>query len=182
MANHSNNEKNPVYKKWWFWLIIIIIIIIFFGSNKDFQQGVDDGFNSVTNNETETETNSELKTSFEWTNQGTDEYITTYLVLVGNNNYSDGQNYEKIETGTYTFKENNDREIFSASEERIYNIYIADQYVDLENFENEKMNYLEGTVGGANPQEVDIELKDGQFLYIQNVPGGSHGHLVVEKK
>ena len=94
MASHSNNEKKPVYKKWLFWLIIIIIIIIFFGSNKDFQQGVDDGFNSVTNNETETETNSGLKTSFEWTNQGTDEYITTYLVLVGNNNYSDGQNYE----------------------------------------------------------------------------------------
>lgn len=27
MANHTESEKKPVYKKWWFWLIIIIIII-----------------------------------------------------------------------------------------------------------------------------------------------------------
>lgn len=182
MASHSNNEKKPIYKKWWFWLIVFVIIIIFLGSNKNFQQGLNDGFNSATNIETKAEANLELKTSLEWTNQGTDEYITTYLVLVGNNNYSDGQNYEKIEAGTYTFKENNDREIFSASEERVYNIYITDIYIDLESFQNEKMNYLEGTVGGLNPQEIDIELKDGQFLYIQNVPGGSHGYLVLEKK
>lgn len=182
MANHSDNEKKPIYKKLWFWVIVIIIVIIFFGSNQDFQKGVNDGFNNVANNEIEAETNSGLKTSFEWTNQGTDEYVTSYLVLIGNNNYSDGQNYEKIEAGTYTFKENNDREIFPASEERVYNIYITDQYIDLESFEDEKMNYLEGTVGGANAKEIDIELKDGQFLYVQNVPGGSHGHLVVEKK
>ena len=82
----------------------------------------------------------------------------------------------------YNFKENNNRELFSISEERIYNIYVTDQYIDLETFEEEKMNYLQGTVGGVNGQEIDIELKDGQFLYIQNVPGGNHGHLVVEKK
>lgn len=178
MASDVDGGKKPIYKKWWFWLIIIVIIVAFFGSNQDFQQGVNDGFNNATNNEIQ----SGLKTSFEWTNQGTDEYVTSYLVLIGNNNYSDGQNYEKIEAGTYTFKENNDREIFPASEERVYNIYITDQYIDLESFEDEKMNYLEGTVGGANAKEIDIELKDGQFLYVQNVPGGSHGHLVVEKK
>lgn len=176
MSNHSE-EKKAIYKKWWFWVIVFIIIIISFGSSRDFQQGVDDGFNNTTNNET----NLGLKTSFEWTNQGTDEYATTYLVLVGNNNYSDGQNYEKIEAGTYAFKVNNNREIFPLAEERIYNIYITDKYIDLKSFEDEKMNYIEGTVGGINGQATDIELRDGQFLYIQNVPKGSHGHLVVEK-
>ena len=170
--------KKPIYKKWWFWLIVIIILIILLGSNQDFQQGVNDGINNETGNETQTE----LSTTFEWTNQGTDEYVTTYLVLVGNNSYSDGQDYEKIEPGIYNFKENNDREVFSVSEERIYNIYVTDQYLNLETFEEEKMNYLQGTVGGTNRQEIEIELKDGQFLYLQNVPGGSHGHLVVDKK
>ena len=176
----SNEEvkKKPIYKKWWFWLIVIIVLIILLGSNQDFQQGVNDGISNETGNETQTE----LSTTFEWTNQGTDEYATTYLVLVGNNNYSDGQDYEKIESGTYNFKENNNREVFSVSEERIYNIYVTDQYLNLETFEEEKMNYLQGTVGGANGQEIEIELRDGQFLYVQNVPGGSHGHLVVEKK
>ena len=175
--SHSD-EKKQIYKKWWFWLIVIVVLIILLGGNQDFQKGVNDGIN----NETKNETQIELNTTFEWTNQGTDEYVTTYLVLVGNNNYSDGQDYEKIEAGTYNFKENNDREIFSLSEERIYNIYVTDEYLNLETFEEEKINYLQGTVGGANGQEIDIELKDGQFLYIQNVPGGSHGHLVVEKK
>ena len=170
--------KKPIYKKWWFWLIVIIILIILLGSNQDFQQGVNDGINNETGNETQTE----LSTTFEWTNQGTDEYVTTYLVLVGNNSYSDGQDYEKIEPGIYNFKENNDREVFSVSEERIYNIYVTHQYLNLETFEEEKMNYMQGTVGGTNGQEIEIELKDGQFLYLQNVPGGSHGHLVVEKK
>ena len=170
--------KKPIYKKWWFWLIVIIILIILLGSNQDFQQGVNDGINNETGNETQTE----LSTTFEWTNQGTDEYVTTYLVLVGNNSDSDGQDYEIIEPGIYNFKENNDREVFSVSEERIYNIYVTDQYLNLETFEEEKMNYMQGTVGGTNGQEIEIELKDGQFLYLQNVPGGSHGHLVVEKK
>lgn len=174
--SHSE-EKKPIYKKWWFWLIVIIIIIVVFGSNQDFQQGVNDGFNNATKNETQ----SGLNTTFEWTNQGNDEYMTTYLVLVGNNDYSDGQEYERIEAGMYNFKENNNRELFSISEERIYNIYVTDQYIDLETFEEQKINYLQGTVGGINGQEIDIELKDGQFLYIQNVPGGSHGHLVVQK-
>lgn len=26
MANHSDNEKKPIYKKWWFWVIVIVII------------------------------------------------------------------------------------------------------------------------------------------------------------
>lgn len=174
----NEDEKRPIYKKWWFWVIVIVFLIIIFGTNKNFQQGLNDGINNSINSETQPG----LKTSFEWTNQGTDEYVTTYLVLVGNNNYSDGQDYEKIESGTYNFKENNNREIFPISEERIYNIYVSDKYLDLETFEKEKMNHLQGTVGGVNEQEIDIELKDGQFLYIQNVPGGSHGHLVVEKK
>lgn len=170
MSSHSETEKKPIYKKWWFWIIIIFIIIIIASS-----QG---------NNNTEktASTQTGLNNSFEWTNQGTDDYMTTYLVLVGNNNYSDGENYERIEAGTYNFKESNNRENFPVSEERVYNIYITDQYLDLETFEKEKINYLEGTVGGVNTQEIDIELKDGQFLYIQNVPGGSHGHLVVKKK
>ena len=174
----KKEEKKPIYKKWWFWLIIIIILIILLGNNQEFQQGVNDGIN----NETENETQTELSTTFEWTNQGTDEYATTYLVLVGNNSYSDGQDYEKIEAGTYNFKENNNREVFSASEERVYNIYVTDEYLSLETFEEEKINYLQGTVGGVNEQEIEVELKDGQFLYLQNIPGGSHGHLVVEKK
>lgn len=28
MANHTENEKKPIYKKWWFWIIIIVIGII----------------------------------------------------------------------------------------------------------------------------------------------------------
>ena len=174
----KKEEKKPINKKWRVWLIIIIILIILLGNNQEFQQGVNDGIN----NETENETQTELSTTFEWTNQGTDEYATTYLVLVGNNSYSDGQDYEKIEAGTYNFKENNNREVFSASEERVYNIYVTDEYLSLETFEEEKINYLQGTVGGVNEQEIEVELKDGQFLYLQNIPGGSHGHLVVEKK
>lgn len=32
MANHSDNEKKPIYKKWWFWVIIIVIIIAIGGT------------------------------------------------------------------------------------------------------------------------------------------------------
>ena len=26
MANHSETDKKPIYKKWWFWVIIILVI------------------------------------------------------------------------------------------------------------------------------------------------------------
>lgn len=118
---------------------------------------------------------------FEWTNQGTDDYMTTYLVLIGNNDYHDGEEYEKIEAGTYLFKQTNNRENAGIDGERVYNIYILDYYMDLEHFEEVKGLYNVGSVGGYNGQQMEIELKDGQFLYIQNVEGGSIGHLKVTK-
>lgn len=118
---------------------------------------------------------------FEWTNQGTDDYMTTYLVLIGNNDYYDGEEYEEIEAGTYLFKQTNNRENAGIDGERVYNIYILDYYIDLEHFEEVKGLYNVGSVGGYNGQEMEIELKDGQFLYIQNVAGGSIGHLKVTK-
>ena len=118
---------------------------------------------------------------FEWTNQGTDDYMTTYLVLIGNNDYHDGEEYEKIEAGTYLFKQTNNRENAGIDEERVYNIYILDYYMELEHFEEVKGLYNVGSVGGYNGQQMEIELKDGQFLYIQNVAGGSIGHLKVTK-
>lgn len=40
MANHTENEKKPVYKKWWFWLIIIIVVVAIGsqGGNNETQQ------------------------------------------------------------------------------------------------------------------------------------------------
>lgn len=118
---------------------------------------------------------------FEWTNQGTDDYMTTYLVLIGNNDYYDGEEYEKIEAGTYLFKQTNNRGNSGIEGERIYNMYVLDYYIDLEHFEEVKGLYYIGSVGGYNGQEMEIELKDGQFLYVQNVAGGSIGHLKVTK-
>lgn len=84
---------------------------------------------------------------FEWTNQGTDEYITTYLVLIGNNNYYDGEEYEKIEAGIYSFEQTNNRDNSEIDRERIYNIYVLDYYIDLEHFEEVKGLYNVGTIG-----------------------------------
>lgn len=112
-------------------LIILLIAFIFL-------------LTGCTNNQNNEENEIE---GFEWTNQGTDEYITTYLVLIGNNDYYDGEDYEKIEAGTYSFKQTNNRENFGIDGERIYNMYILDYYMDLEHFEEVKGLYNVGSVG-----------------------------------
>ena len=63
MANHSDNEKKPIYKKWWFWVIIVVIIIAIGGAGANNQnentttssQEVSNSSNESVANDTSTE-------------------------------------------------------------------------------------------------------------------------------
>lgn len=83
MANHTDEEKKPIYKKWWFWLIIVIIVIAIFGGTQT----------STNNTQTSTPTqNNDVQTTTEDNSSDKDVKVT----LEQYNQVKDGMTYDEV--------------------------------------------------------------------------------------
>lgn len=83
MANHTDEEKKPIYKKWWFWLIIVIIVIAIFGGAQT----------STNNTQTSTPTqNNDVQTTTEDNSSDKDVKVT----LEQYNQVKDGMTYDEV--------------------------------------------------------------------------------------
>lgn len=127
--------------------------------------------NNISSNETS------YLTSIEWTNSGheySDEQEEWLKVAVEIDSY-DG---DIITAGTYTVTQTDGE--YDGTTQRIYNLYITS--LDTENPDEVQNNTFPVTVGGVNGAKIEIELKKGQYLYIQKISGGSIGHIIITKK
>lgn len=141
-------------------------------------------FTGCGNNETNNNNNNNISsnetsylTSIEWTNSGheySDEQEEWLKVAVEIDSY-DG---DIITAGTYTVTQTDGE--YDGTTQRIYNLYITS--LDTENPDEVQNNTFPVTVGGVNGAKIEIELKKGQYLYIQKISGGSIGHIIITKK
>lgn len=162
----EKKEKKPILKKWWFWLIIILIVIIIVGA-----QG---GNNVQTSTNTDNTNNKPVIT---WTNHGSDDKNQQLLVAVEPSDSS----YEgdTVNAGIYIIRQTNT--IYEDQTERIYNIYITDK--EPASFDEVSLEKFVGSVGGIqNENELEIEVKKGQFIIFSLVQGGKNGHIEMFKK
>lgn len=161
----KEKEKKPIFKKWWFWVIIILLVIIIIASQ---------GGNDV---QTSTNTdNTNNKPVITWTNYGSDNENQQLLVAV---EPSDNYEGDTVNAGTYIIKQTNTT--YEDQTERIYNIYITDE--EPTDFDEVSLEQFVGSVGGVqNENELEIEVKKGQFIIFSLVQGGENGHIEMFKK
>lgn len=161
MANHSDEEKKPIYKKWWFWVIVIVIIAGIGGagaSNKDTSTTT-----STQTSSSQTE-QSEEKTEY---NQGEQAILGNGAITVTNVERSQGGQYSKPKNGkeyviVHVKIENKGDSNLS------YNPY----YFKMQNSQGQQENYT--ITMGVND---DTQLNSGELI-----PGGSiEGTLVFEE-
>ena len=110
-------------------------------------------------------------TEIEWTNNGSDEGVNWIKIAVENEEY-DG---DVIKAGTYSIKHTNNRDVYGAETERVYNVFVSTESIDDPN--NIDINWIETSIGGVNSVEDEITVKKGDYIYIQKVTGGSNGHI-----
>lgn len=161
----KEKEKKPIFKKWWLWVIIILLVIIIIASQ---------GGNDV---QTSTNTdNTNNKPVITWTNYGSDNENQQLLVAV---EPSDNYEGDTVNAGTYIIKQTNTA--YEDQTERIYNIYITDE--EPTDFDEVSLEQFVGSVGGVqNENELEIEVKKGQFIIFSLVQGGENGHIEMFKK
>lgn len=161
----EGKEKKPILKKWWFWAIIILLLIIIIGS-----QGGND-VKTSTNID-----NTSGKPVITWTNYGSDDKNQQLLIAVEPSNSYEG---DTINAGRYIIKQTNTA--YEDQTERIYNIYITDK--EPTNFDEVSLEQFIGSVGGVqNENELEVEVKKGQFIIFSLVQGGENGHIEMFQK
>lgn len=180
-------EKKTIFQKWWFWVIVVValFIIIGFGSSSEFQEGLQEGYNSSISNQINskednaivnniTSTEEKYTNKLEWTNNGSDDYNQQLQLAVEVESYAG----EILQSGKYKVTQTNN--VHNKINERIYNIYVSDKKYD--KFEDIPLTDLVGSVGGVqNENEIEIDLQKGQYIVISLVSGGEDGHLKMEK-
>lgn len=161
MSNNSENKK-PVYKKWWFWLLVILVLLIIIGSQ---------GGNNV-----QTSANTDNKPVITWTNNGSDDENQQLMVAVEPDESYEG---DAVDSGVYVIKQTNTT--YEDQTERIYNIYVTDK--EPANFKEVSLEDLVGSVGGVqNENELEVDLKKGQFIIFSLVQEGKNGHIEMFQK
>lgn len=146
-------------------LLIMIVLISLFA------------FTGCGNNEISNNNQENYLTSVEWTNSGyeySDKQEEWLKVAVEIDSY-DG---DILTAGTYTVTQTDGE--YDGTTQRVYNLYITS--LDTENPDEVQNNTFPVTVGGVNGSKTEIELKKGQYLYIQKISGGSIGHIIITKK
>ncbi len=159
MANHSDNEKKPIYKKWWFWVIVIIVIIAFAGAGNN--STVNDNTTQTASTQT---TQQEEKTEY---NQGEEAILGNGAITVTQVERSQGEQYNKPASGkeyviVHVKIENKGDSNLS------YNPF----YFKMQNSQGQQENYT--ITVGIND---DTQLNSGELI-----PGGSvEGTMVFEE-
>lgn len=152
-------------------MIGLLSLVAFTGCGNNETNNNNNNNNNISSNETS------YLTSIEWTNSGheySDEQEEWLKVAVEIDSY-DG---DIITAGTYTVTQTDGE--YDGTTQRIYNLYITS--LDTENPDEVQNNTFPVTVGGVNGAKIEIELKKGQYLYIQKISGGSIGHIIITKK
>ena len=135
------------------------------------------GTSNNTANNTANDTDNNKENQIEWTNSGydySDEQEEWLKVAVQVDTY-DG---DQLGPGIYEVKQTNgDKDI---ENQRVYNLYVTS--LDTENPDEVQNDTFPVTVGGINGSSTEIELEQGQYLYIQKISGGSIGHITITIK
>lgn len=154
MANHSETESKPIYKKWWLWAIIIIVIIAIVAT-----QGGTENSTSPTASTGGTTTKTEY-------NQGEEAILGDGAITVTKVERSQGSEYDKPASGkeyviVHVKIENKGNENLS------YNPY----YFKMQNSQGQQENTTFTTI------DQDTALNSGELI-----PGGTvEGTLVFEE-
>ena len=154
MANHSETEGKPIYKKWWFWAIIIIVIIAIAAT----QGGTENSTDPTTSTGGTT-----IKTEY---NQGEEAILGDGAITVTKVERSQGSEYDKPASGkeyviVHVKIENKGNDNLS------YNPY----YFKMQNSQGQQENTTFTTI------DQDTALNSGELI-----PGGTvEGTLVFEE-
>ena len=154
MANHSETEGKPIYKKWWFWAIIIIVIIAIAATQGGTENSTDP---------TASTGGTTIKTEY---NQGAEAILGDGAITVTKVERSQGSEYDKPASGkeyviVHVKIENKGNDNLS------YNPY----YFKMQNSQGQQENTTFTTI------DQDTALNSGELI-----PGGTvEGTLVFEE-